>query len=93
MKDLRQSAINLIPELEDTFNINMSIESFINNDIPNYFDIVVEEKEDVVKVIYNFEISQGSAQIIIENFGTSSEYMTWNNILQIHLDNESSIFE
>lgn len=85
---LREKALNLIPELEETFKLDMSIESFIKNDIPNYFNVSSKNNSDgMTDIIYNFEIDEGSGQIIVESFGTRFESVRWNNVVQSHLDN------
>jgi len=88
----RQLAIKLIPELESTFNIDMSLESFVKNDIPNYFNIEEEDNGAWKDVTFNFETTYGSASITIKYFGTRSEELHWNDIMQLHIDNESSLF-
>ena len=86
--DIKEKALIIIPELEERFEIDMSIESFEKNDLPKYYFIDVL-KEDKVK--YTFETNYGSAEIVVDNFLTSQEEFTWNNVLQLHIDNMSSI--
>ena len=90
-----QEALNIIPELEDSFNINMSLESFLKKDLLAYFNIgkVVGLHCGVEKcnLIYNFEIEYGSAQITINNYGTLDEFLTWNNVMQHHINEYSGL--
>lgn len=87
----REKAIQLIPELENMFNIDMSIDSFIKNDLPYYFNIIDKESDGDLDLIFNFETGFGSGQITVENFGTSFEEITWNDVVQLHIDNDQSI--
>ena len=49
-------------------------------------NIISENGFERYNITYNFEIDNGSAQITIENFGSSEEYLSWNNIMQHHID-------
>lgn len=86
----REKAIQLIPELESMFNIDMSIDSFIKNDLPYYFNIIVKDNDGNSDLVFNFETGFGSGQITVESFGTRFEEITWNDIVQLHIDNEDS---
>ena len=86
--DIEKRALFIIPELEERFNVNMSLESFEKKDLPDYFYINVLSED---KIKYTFEINYGSAEIIVDKFETSQEEFYWNDILQIHIDNISSI--
>lgn len=87
---LREKAIKLIPELENMLGIDMSIDSFMKNDLPYYFNITANKNAECIDVTYNFETSFGSGQITVESFGEVAEEIIWNDIVQIHIDNEQS---
>ena len=88
MMNFEEKAIELIPELEKYFNIDMSMVSFEKKDLPAYFNIKNINNKDV---IYNFETNFGGAEIVLKNVFTDRESITWNNILQIHLDQLENI--
>ena len=88
---LREKAINLIPELENMLDIDMSIDSFIKNDLPYYFNVIANKNEECIDLTYNFETNFGSGQITVESFGEEAEEIIWNDIVQIHIDNKKSI--
>tara|TARA_B100000902_G_C27099291_1_gene807965 strand:+ start:576 stop:863 length:288 start_codon:yes stop_codon:yes gene_type:complete len=85
---LREKAIKLIPELENMLGIDMSIDSFIKNDLPYYFNVIANKNEDCIDLTYNFETNYGSGQITVESFGEEAEEIIWNNIVQVYIDNE-----
>ena len=86
--DIEKRALFIIPELEERFNVDMSIESFEKNDLPDYFYI---DSLSENKIKYTFETTYGSAEITVENFGTSQEEFYWNDILQLHINNNNCI--
>tara|TARA_E500000331_G_scaffold206492_1_gene198054 strand:- start:832 stop:1101 length:270 start_codon:yes stop_codon:yes gene_type:complete len=86
--NFEEKAIELIPELEEYFTIDMSMVSFEKKDLPAYFNIKNINNKDV---IYNFETNFGGAEIVLKNVFTDSESITWNNVLQIHLDQLENI--
>ena len=88
MMNFEEKAIELIPELEKYFNIDMSMVSFEKKDLPAYFNIKSVNDKDV---IYNFETSFGGAEIVLKNVFTEHESISWNNVLQIHLDQLENI--
>jgi hypothetical protein len=88
---LREKAIKLIPDLENMLGIDMSIDSFIKNDLPYYFNVVSKKNDNCIDLTYNFETNYGSGQITVESFGKDSEEIIWNEIVQTHIDNEKSV--
>jgi hypothetical protein len=84
--NLFNKAIELIPQLEQRFCVDMSLESFVKKDLPNYFFIKNAEKTN--KVTYNFETEFGTAQLTVDDV-YASEYnqsYEWNDILEKYLD-------
>lgn len=88
---LREKAISLIPELENMLGIDMSIDSFMKNDLPYYFNITSNNNDKCINFTYNFETNFGSGQITVESFGEESEVIIWNDIVQTNIDNKKSV--
>ena len=86
--NFQERAIGLIPELEEYFNIDMSIVSFEKKDLPAYFNIKNVNNKDA---IYTFETNFGSAEIVLKDIFTENESISWNNVLQLHLNQLENI--
>jgi len=90
---LYQLALDNIPKIEKEFNIVMDKEMFESEKLPQYFNIHIDNINDVYDgyfgVIYNFEVFEGSAQILCKYLPISEEIVVicWNDILENHLLN------
>ena len=87
-KSYIEKACDRIPELEDYFNIDMSLESFQKMDLTAYFNIkkINHDDKESYDIIYSFETDYGQAQIVIYNFDSNNESISCNYILQYHVD-------
>ena len=90
---LYQLALDNIPKIEKEFNIIMDKEMFESEKLPQYFNIHIDNVNDVydgyVGIIYNFEVFEGSAQIFCKYLPISEVIVViyWNDILEDHLSN------
>ena len=75
-------AIVKIPEIESTFNIKMSEESFIKDDLSNYFYINIYHHEGELYYEYNFETKLGAAQISVQSPNTESEVFHYCEVVE-----------
>ena len=91
MKNLYQLALSNISNLEKEFNINMDKEMFESEHLPQYFNICIDNTNDdydgYLGIVYNFEVFEGSAQIICKYLPVSEEIVVidWNDTLEEHL--------
>ena len=90
---LYQLALDSIPKIEKEFNIVMDKKMFESEKLPQYFNIHIDNVNDAYDgyfgVIYNFEVFEGSAQILCKYLPISEEIVVidWNDILESHLSN------
>ena len=91
--NLYQRALNNIRHLEGHFCINMDKEAFYKGSFPAYFNIHIDNVNDDyngnIGVIYNFEVHEGSAQIVCA-YDEDEEFFyvdDWNDVLDIHIKN------
>lgn len=92
--NLYQFALNEITSLEDHFQINMDKEMFYSELLPNYFNIKIDNVninnyDECIGIIYNFEVDEGSASIICKyvDYFNVIEIIGWNSVLSDHLSN------
>ena len=97
--NLYQKALNHIENLEYEHGIHMDHEEFVSRSLPAYFNIHIDNVNDNyqghIGVIYNFEVSEGSAQIICAYNEDEDEIFTLglNGTLKNHIKKKWEIYE
>ena len=87
LKEIYKEAIDYIEDLEEQFDIFLDKEMFVENTLPYYFYITVNQDQNDIIVNYNFEVYEGSAQIVCLYCGTNNfEILEINKVLINHLE-------
>ena len=84
----RQNLINKIEQLQEYYDIDMSADIIESNTLPTYYS-VNQLNENTVR--YEFELDEGSAEIIVYNFNSDFESYEGNEILESHINNRDNI--
>lgn len=80
----RRQLLDKIETLQEYYNIDMSADLIASNSLPNYYS-VHQLNENTVR--YEFELDEGSAEIIVYNFDSDFETYEGNSILETHIEN------
>jgi len=97
--NLYQRALNHIENIEYEHGIHMDHEEFSNRNLPAYFNIKIDNTSDSyqghVGIIYNFEVEEGSAQIVCAYDENEDEIFTLdlNETLKKHIKDKWKIYE
>lgn len=87
LKEIYKEAIDHIEYLEEQFDVFLDKEMFVENTLPDYYYISVYQDRDDIIVTYNFEIYEGSAQIVCLYSGSCNfEVIEINKILIKYLE-------
>ena len=82
----RKRLLDKILTLENYFDLDMSFDIIKDNTLPTYFSV---NQLNENTVMYEFEIDEGSAEIIVYNFGSGDfESYEYNEVLEKHIDNK-----
>ena len=95
--NLYQKALDHIENIEYEHGIHMDREEFINRNLPAYFNIVITNENDnypLVHITYNFEVSEGSAQIVCAYNEDEDIIFTLdlNETLRSHIKNKWKLY-
>ena len=96
--NLYQRALNHIENIEYEHGIHMDHEEFINRSLPAYFNIKIDNVNDnyqgYIGIIYNFEVSDGSAQIVCAYNEDEDEIFTLdiNETLKKHINDKWKLY-
>lgn len=80
----REQLLNKIQTLEDYYNVDMSYDIIKANSLPTYFS-VNQLNENTVR--FEFELDEGSAEIIVYNFNSEFESYEGNEVLEVYVNN------
>ncbi len=73
-----------IDELQDYYKIDMGKPIIEDNILPHYFRA---QQINENTVVYNFEVDEGSAELVVINFDTEYEFNEYNEVLDRHIEN------
>jgi hypothetical protein len=80
-------AETLLDEVQSFIGVDMTIDAFVEKDLPKYFYInVFKNKDDMYDFVYNFEVDAGSGIAIVKNAGAPNETIEYNDTVQICID-------
>jgi len=97
--NLYQRALNHIANIEYEYGVHMDYEEFVSKRLPSYYNIQIDNTNNNyqghVGIIYNFEIEEGSAQIICGYNKNEDEIFTLelNDIFKNHVEGKWKIYE
>ena len=87
LKEIYKEAIDYIEDLEEQFDVFLDKEMFVENTLPYYFYLTVYQDQEDIIITYNFEIYEGSAQIVCLYKGSFDfEVLEINKVLINHLE-------
>lgn len=79
-----QRLMDKIDELQDYYKIDMGKSIIEDNSLPHYFRA---QQVNENTVVYNFELDEGSAELVVINFDTEYEFNEYNEVLDRHIEN------
>ena len=97
--NLYQRALDNIINLEYEYGVHMDYEEFEKGRLPTYYNISIDNVSDkyngLIGIIYNFEIYEGSAQIVCTYDESKDEILTleFNEIFKKHVEDKWKIYE
>ena len=96
--NLHQKALDHIKNLEYEYGINMDRDEFVKESLPAYFNIVISNENDnypLIHITYNFEVIEGSAQIVCAYNETEDLIFTLdlNETLRNHVENKWKLYD
>jgi len=95
--NLYQKALDHIKNLEYDYGINMDRKEIESKRLPTYFNIIMSNENDdypLVHITYNFEVVEGSAQIVCGYNEDEDLIFTLdiNKTLRNHVENKWKIY-